>query len=100
MLQKIPIAVTVRGGYFEAEAYLKSLEELRRSLLVPRITLTAATSGAAPGESGRVDMVVDARAFVTSSGSTAPAPSASATAGPDETAAALPRRPAVSEQER
>ena len=83
-LQQVPVTVTVRAGYFEAAAYLARLEQLPRSLLVSRVALTAATpeEQGAPGSDGRVEMVVDARAFLTaaptSAAPTSTAPTATA----------------------
>lgn len=70
-LLQIPLSITVRGGYFQIEAFLSRLEELRRSVLVTGLTLAersaASGSGAAPSPAaqGSLEVSITARAFLT-----------------------------------
>ena len=90
-LLQIPLTITVRGSYFQTEAFLQRLEELRRLVLVSGVTLTERSAAPAPGAAagaaagavakGSLEASITARTFLQGP-PVAPPTAAAATSAP------------------
>lgn len=82
-LVSVPQSLVVKGDFFEAVAFLRSLQsEMKRAFLITGLDVAGATAGASSATEGEITLTITGNTFVQPTVATAPGSSALTAAAP------------------